>query len=162
MIPDVIRVWKCAFQNVTPIVCHVSVLTLHTFGANLWLFLWWCLYFKCLSCSNHGEPPSDKPSVTDSLWYLSLQHSAGWKLHPALTWCLQLYWLAPREHFTLCVQFCRCMCVRRVCAQLAVLLSVTLSAVWHGVYIQCVRACACVSVFFCFFYPDYVAVRQIH
>lgn len=134
-----------------------------------------CAYFACLwgkfmiifmmmfvSCSNHGEPPSDKPSVTDSLWYLSLQHSAGWKLHPTLTWCLQLYWLAPREHFTLCVQFCCCMCARRVCAQLAVLLSVTLSAVWHGVYIQCVRACACVSVFFVFFYPDYVAVRQIH
>ena len=61
--------------------------------------------------SDHGQPPSDEPRVADSYWYLSLQHSAGWELHPALTWRLQLYRLAPHVCVCVCVRSLVSMCV---------------------------------------------------
>lgn len=64
-----------------------------------------------VSRSNHGQPPFDEPGVADSNRYLSLQHSAGRELHPTLTWCLQLYRLAPHKLSCVCVQSCQRVCV---------------------------------------------------
>ncbi len=91
------------------------VLALHTFEAQRKACLWLCSFFMFMfvSCSDNGQPPFDQPGVTDSQWYLSLQHSAGWELHPAFTWRLQLYWLAPHTGCSLCVHSCQHMCVKK-------------------------------------------------
>lgn len=99
MIPDVISLWglKREFQDIAPIVKSVSTLP----------YIWGLF----LSCSHHGQPPPDEPSVADSQRHLSLQHIAGWELHPSLTWRLQLYRLAPHKGSSLCVQSCQNVCV---------------------------------------------------
>lgn len=74
---------------------------------HYYVYDWVHFYFMCVSHSNHGQPPSDEPGLADPHWHLSLQHVAGRELHPALTWCLQLYRLAPHNHFGLCVHSCQ-------------------------------------------------------
>ena len=112
-------VWK--FPNVTPIVKSVSacVCFAYIWGKASSLFI-----LTFVFRSDHGQPPSDEPRVADSYWYLSLQHSAGWELHPALTWRLQLYRLAPRVCVCVCAVLLACVCVSvcvyTVCAQLIV------------------------------------------
>lgn len=160
MIPNVISLWglKREFQNVTPIVKSVSACArfAYVWGEIKNLFMIVLIFKMFLSCSDHGQPPFDKPSVTDSQWYLSLQHSAGWELHPTLTWRLQLYRLAPHKCSSLCVQSCQNVCIYitytiHSLLSLCPLLSHTVftNSLLYLSASTCV--CVCVSLFVCCF-----------
>lgn len=122
-------------------------------------------FFMLLPCSNHGQPSFDKPSVADSRWDVSLQHPAGWELHPTLTWRLQLHWLASYTlHSPLCVCAPLSDCVHVYTCHPYVCFSLTVcTQIYYCVWVLA-HVCVCVSVCLClgFVFLDYVAVRQTH
>lgn len=74
MISDVISLkgWKTETHSET----SVRELASQTFKASLRTYLS-SLFFLLLFGSNHGQPSSDQPSVTDPWRNISLQHPVG-------------------------------------------------------------------------------------
>lgn len=136
---------------------NVNFKTLHLLCKVCLLAYIWGMF---LSCSDHGQPPFDKPSVTDSQRHLSLQHTAGWELHPTLTWRLQLYRLAPHKCSSLCVQSCQNVCVSTYYIQYLLSLLSLCPLRSHMVHkklitvFECLLVCVCVceTLFVCHFF----------
>lgn len=85
MVSDVISLEGCKTTNPFWDVCAWACFAdISAIVKNLFQLI----FFLLLMGSNHGQPSSDQPSVTDPWGNVSLQHPVGWKLHSTVAWCL--------------------------------------------------------------------------